>query len=183
MKVTNVSRALVGYGLNEWRVCTRVILWGWIVMWASKLLERIIKEDLKLISMEWDFTSNTEVIEVIRGLSGAGYEIIYNTDSWDDIWAMVSCKNVSLSIKIEIPVDWEEVNFVPQILSYFKTKDEIRFSVKDKTDYDNFRHFQKTKNISNPTKILEVALDYKNAFENNLFKDVLPMDKIIVKYV
>lgn len=165
------------------RVCTRIMLWNWMAYKVETVMDKIVEYWLKLVCMQGDFSTNVDIMTVIQGLNSAGYKVIFMTDSWDEVWPIVRFKSVILSISMEIPVDWEVVNYLPQMTSYLREKDEVLFKIENKGDYDKFRAFQKTKNISAPMKILEVKWDYKEAFENMLMKEVASMDNLIIKYV
>lgn len=185
--VINASLArkgIITYWKYEGRIATIVRLWEWLISRADTISNRIVEQWLKLVSIEWDFTAHSEIIDAIKWLCSSGYTVIYKTDSWDEVWPMVRFKTLILSILVEIPKEWEVVNYLPHLTNYLREKDELRFKISDKWDYDSFRNFQKTKNISAPMKILEVDNNYREAFENNLFGDIAGnMENLIIKYV
>ena len=183
IKISSITKGVVNIGQHEWKICTRVKLGTWLGYKFETVLDKIVANNLKLVLIEGDFTANTDIITVIKELSNSGYTIIFSTDSGDEVWPMVRFKNVVLSILTSIPSDDEVVNYLPHITSYCRWKDEMRFTIKDKWDYTKFREFQKTKNISEPLKILEVDQSYKTAFENIIMAELASMDKLIIKYI
>ena len=183
IKISSITKSVVDKGQHEWKVCTLIKLGSWLGYKPETALDKIVNLGLKLIAIEWDFAANGDIITVINGLNSAGYKIIFFTDSGDEVWPMIRFKWITLSIEISIPIEWELVNYLPHITTYFREKDEMRFKIKEKKDYDKFREFQKTKNISLPIKILEVDTEYKTAFENMIYSDVANMEKLIIKYI
>ena len=183
MRIQSVKRGIISYGKNEWRIATIVTLWGGLVQWPTKTLEKVVALDQKLVSIEWDFASNTEIIEVIRWLNSANYELIFNSDCTDEIWNMVMLRNIIFSILVDIPKEWIPSSMNANTLTYTQEKDELRFKITSKEDWKEFREFQRIKLLTKPWKILEVPMDFKNQFSEIVKDELLPMTKLIVKYI
>lgn len=183
IKVGALKKGIVDKGQYEGRVCTKMVLGNGIAYGENTLLTKIVDAGLKLVMISGDFTANVDILTVIKDLNSWGYKVIFDTDSWDEVWPMVRFKNLILSVEINIPTEWEPVNYLSHITTYFREKDEMRFKINDKQDYNKFREFQKTKSISAPMKILEVSKEYKNTFEVILKDDLASMDNLIIKYI
>lgn len=181
IRVSSLKKWIISTWQYSGRPATLVKFWAGVWYKIETVVDKIVDLGLKLVAIEGDFTTNSEIITPIKELSQAWYKIVYITDSWDEVWPMVRFKNVVLSILINIPKDWETVEYLPHITSYFREKDEIRFSIKTKWDYNDFREFQKTKDIAAPTKILEVDPEYLEVFKWVLNSDVASMENLIIK--
>lgn len=182
MRLGQIQKWLVPFWKNEWRVAVTCKVWDWMQIWPDKALERILALNNKLVCFDWDFSWNPDVFTIINWLVNAWYEIVYSTDAWDEVWSMVRLRNLILSIKVNIPEEGKQTNFLPHVLNYVQEKDELRFEINSKEDYKKFRDFEKTMNIIRPSIVLEVNKEFQTGIESIIKDELIGLDRIIIKY-
>lgn len=168
---TNVTikKAIMPNGLYGGVPCLCVDLRGQSKEGSDKPISQLFEELLvdsnnifKNILILGSIEQKPEIRDVIVGLNNKGKNVYLQTDFNDLIEVVRSLKNVNVLLQI---VDLEEVDY--KNIPLLKTGDEIKFDVKDLSDYEKVKQLLEAKLLTKPTVV------FKLTKENDKYKEVL----------